>query len=166
MPLGTFWQLAGFDHDFPSNVAADQVLDVVGKIAVYGPPALSPRLEDILGNINAFSDCFWVSHNFYVLSVTIYVLSVQELSQLFLSHNFSAVFSCYLALFVILRMRMRPKKREHEKVLRTCISMLPLVYESGAAIAKRRGLSSFSDYVADLIRRDTGLDQRQRAEAA
>jgi hypothetical protein len=48
----------------------------------------------------------------------------------------------------------RGRKRAHEMAVRTTVSMPPLVFDWGNEGMRERGSSSFSDFVADLIRQD------------
>ena len=49
-------------------------------------------------------------------------------------------------------MKTSTAKRAHEKVVRTTISMPPLVFTFGLNHAREGGFTSFSDYIQDLIR--------------
>lgn len=46
------------------------------------------------------------------------------------------------------------RKRDHEKCIRTNISLPPMIFDEGNRIARARGFSTLSGYIQDKIRRD------------
>lgn len=55
-------------------------------------------------------------------------------------------------------MRQNPtRKRKHSLVLRTTISITPVLLDAFQSVAARGGYTGLSDYVQSNIRRDAGL---------
>ena len=61
----------------------------------------------------------------------------------------------------VLRSAYMKAKKDHEKVVRTSISMPPDLYEVGRERRKRGSFSSMSDYVQALIREDRKTGDRR-----
>lgn len=50
-----------------------------------------------------------------------------------------------------------PRKRKHSFVVRTTISITPVLLDAFQSVASRGGYTGLSDYVQANIRRDAGL---------
>jgi hypothetical protein len=51
-------------------------------------------------------------------------------------------------------MKTKARKKLHERVVRTSISMPPIIYSAGIERQHKRGYPCFSDYLQNLIRQD------------
>lgn len=48
-----------------------------------------------------------------------------------------------------------PRKRSYERAVKSSISMPGLLHDKAKNKSRQRGFSTFSDYIQDLIRKDT-----------
>lgn len=53
------------------------------------------------------------------------------------------------------------RKRPHESAVRTTISLPPLLWDVGTKRQAKLGFGTFSDYIQDLVRHDSGLRLEQ-----
>ena len=53
---------------------------------------------------------------------------------------------------------LKPRKRGADRVIRTTITMPPVLWEAAQRIIQTRGFCGLSDYIQSGIRRDGGLD--------
>jgi hypothetical protein len=52
-----------------------------------------------------------------------------------------------------------PKKRDHQKAVRTTVTIPPILLEHCPAIFHRMGYTGLSDYIQSKLRADAGLDR-------
>ena len=58
-----------------------------------------------------------------------------------------------------------PRKRGHQKVIRTTVSITPALYDASQQLFKRHGFTGLSDYLQTCLRRDTQLELPSHAKA-
>ena len=58
------------------------------------------------------------------------------------------------------------RKREHQKVVRTTITLTPVLFDASQEIIRHRGYTGLSDLVQDVIRKQAGLGLTDEAQPA
>lgn len=58
------------------------------------------------------------------------------------------------------------RKRPHEKSIRLCVTLTPVLFNACQELIRKGGYSGPSDYVQAKIRKDARLDHEEAAEAA